>query len=103
MKLSVLENSVQTMQTILRYLDLKRVSRKKKCYCVIACCDCSELKHEGLWVTAVTAAFSSSTEVMIQPQNRRMSFSVYIAALAVSDTYGVLIGKCEYSLQINKV
>ena len=29
---------------------------------------------------------------MIQPQNRRMSFSLYISALAVSDTVVLLIG-----------
>ena len=33
------------------------------------------------------------SQVMIQPHNRQMSFSLYICALAVSDTIVVLTGK----------
>ena len=32
-------------------------------------------------------------QVMIQPHNRNMSFSLYISALAVSDTIVLLVGK----------
>ena len=32
---------------------------------------------------------------MVQPHNRHMSFSLYIAALAVSDTFGILIGESK--------
>ena len=34
-------------------------------------------------------------QVMMQPQNRDMSFSLYISSLAVSDTIAMLIGKSE--------
>ena len=34
-------------------------------------------------------------QVMIQPQNRKMSFSCYICALAVADTIVLLSGKLE--------
>ena len=33
---------------------------------------------------------------MIQPYNRYMSFSLYISALAVSDTFALTIGKWVY-------
>ena len=33
---------------------------------------------------------------MIQPHNRQMSFSLYISALAVSDTMVVLTGKSKF-------
>ena len=36
---------------------------------------------------------------MIQPENRHMSFSFYIAALAVSDTAALLIGKSSVNIQ----
>ena len=32
-------------------------------------------------------------QVMIQPHNRQMSFSLYISALAVSDTVVLIMGK----------
>ena len=35
----------------------------------------------------------SLIEVMIQPHNRHMSFSLYISALAVTDTISLLIGE----------
>ena len=32
-------------------------------------------------------------QVMVQPHNRHMSMSLYIAALAISDTFSLLVGK----------
>ena len=39
--------------------------------------------------------FNCFFQVMIQPQNRQMSFSVYTSALAVSDTTTLLNGKLD--------
>ena len=36
---------------------------------------------------------------MIQPHNRHMSFSLYIAALAVSDTAALLCGKSNVNVE----
>ena len=36
---------------------------------------------------------------MIQPHNRHMSFSLYIAALAVSDTAALLSGESHVDVQ----
>ena len=38
-------------------------------------------------------------QVMIQPHNRHMSFSLYIAALAVSDTAALLSGESHVDVQ----
>ena len=35
-------------------------------------------------------------QVMIQPHNRKISFSLYISALAVADTIVVVSGKISY-------
>ena len=43
--------------------------------------------------------FRSSVQVMMQPQNRHMSFSLYISSLAVSDTIAMLIGESELHLK----
>ena len=37
-------------------------------------------------------------QVMMQPYNRHMSFSIYISALAVSDTIAMLIGELAYTI-----
>ena len=34
-------------------------------------------------------------QVMIQPHNRQMSFSLYISALSIADTMVVLTGKSD--------
>ena len=39
--------------------------------------------------------FTYFFQVMIQPHNRHMSFSLYISALAVADTTVLLNGKCS--------
>ena len=43
-----------------------------------------------------------SIQVMIQPQNRQMSFSLYICALAVADTIALLNGKKIYTSLMDK-
>ena len=54
-----------------------------------------------LWFEYVYYTMPDSFQVMIQHHNREMSFSFYIAALAVSDTITLLIGmyKGKYALQ----
>ena len=49
----------------------------------------------NLFQLCVFIYFPSSMQVMMQPQNRDMSFSLYISSLAVSDTIAMLIGKSE--------
>ena len=39
-------------------------------------------------------------QVMIQPHNRHMSFSLYISALAVSDTAALLSGESNFNVEI---
>ena len=36
-------------------------------------------------------------QVMVQPHNRHMSMSLYIAALDISDTFSLLVGKTHWS------
>ena len=41
-------------------------------------------------------------QVMVQPQNRQISFSLYISALAVADTVVLLAGKSGIFSRISK-
>ena len=51
--------------------------------------------------TVLEPTFTCQTfQVMIQSHNRRMSFSLYISALAVTDTVVLLCGKSQSSFCI---
>ena len=49
-----------------------------------------------MFVDAVSGFyFECDFQVMIQPHNRHMSFSVYICVLSVADTVSLIIGRYQ--------